>query len=260
MKIFISQNKTIKKIIIILFWIGVWQILSTLVGKEVFLPSFPRVVRALISEATSPDFWSAVLFSLLRVISGFLIGILFAIVFAVACCRYRVINELLSPLMSVIRSTPVASFIMLVYLFIDRSNVPAFISFLMVLPVVWGSLVLSYNNTPKKLLNYCKIYNITGLKKLRYLYVPLAAPYFVSSSMTSLGLAWKAGIAAEVLCTPPDSLGRGIYFSKVYLETPELYAYTITVILLSVVLEWAVKLILNKFKPVNANGEEKNDN
>ena len=50
-------------------------------------------------------------------------------------------------------------------------------------------------------------------------------------------MGWKAGIAAEVLTVPPLSIGKNIFEAKLYLETTELFAWTLTVILLSLVIE-----------------------
>ena len=44
-------------------------------------------------------------------------------------------------------------------------------------------------------------------------------------------------IAAEVLGRPARAIGSQIYDSKIYLETPDLFAWTLVVILLSVLLE-----------------------
>ncbi|MFQ8759416.1 MAG: ABC transporter permease [Intestinimonas sp.] len=83
---------------------------------------------------------------------------------------------------------------------------------------------------------------------LRRVYVPSVLPYFASGCRTALGLAWKAGVAAEVLCLPKNAIGAQVYYAKIYLETPSLFAWTLAVIALSFLLEWAVGLLLRRLE------------
>ena len=69
------------------------------------------------------------------------------------------------------------------------------------------------------------------------IYVPSILPYFMAGCTTGLGLAWKAGVAAEVLAMPRNSIGLQLYNAKVYLETSDLFAWTLVIILLSMLLE-----------------------
>ena len=78
------------------------------------------------------------------------------------------------------------------------------------------------------------------------MYLPHCLPYFSAGALTSLGLAWKAGIAAEVLCTPNHSIGKQVYDAKVYMETAEVFAWTLVVILLSLALEKLLKHCLER--------------
>ena len=61
---------------------------------------------------------------------------------------------------------------------------------------------------------------------------------------TAIGLAWKSGVAAEVLCLPKAAIGTQVYYSKIYLETPSLFAWTAVVIVLSMLLERIVRRLL----------------
>ena len=69
------------------------------------------------------------------------------------------------------------------------------------------------------------------------IYFPQTKPFFKSAGITGLGLAWKSGIAAEVISMPKLSIGRSLYEAKLYIETPELFAWTLTVIILSIITE-----------------------
>jgi NitT/TauT family transport system permease protein len=89
-----------------------------------------------------------------------------------------------------------------------------------------------------------KVYRLSRWQKLRHLYLPSMRPFFSAAALSSIGLAWKAGIAAEVICRPQFSMGRELYESKIYLEMPDLFAWTIAVILLSMALEQLFRRLL----------------
>ena len=144
------------------------------------------------------------------------------------------------------RATPVASFILLVYLWVERGRVPGLISALMVLPVVWGNVTRGIAETDPQLLELARAYGFGRGRTLRRIYIPSVLPYFASGCRTALGLAWKAGVAAEVLCQPQNAIGTQIYNTKYYLETPSLFAWTLVVIALSFLLEWAVGGLLRR--------------
>ena len=229
------------KIAAALFWIFIWFIASRAVGSELLLPS-PTVTLARLWElALKGSFWLAVLQSLLRIIAGCALGIAAGSILGVLTAMSRVLYELFTPLLTVVCSTPVASFIILALVWIKRDNVAVFIAFLMVLPILWGNV-----SCDRDLIEMAHIFRFSKKDMLKKIYLPSVRPYFFAGCSTALGLSWKAGVAAEVLSLPKHALGSELYYSKIYLETPTLFAVTLVVILLSVALEFVLRLILKK--------------
>jgi len=219
------------------FWCSIWWLLSGIVDKAVLLPSPPAVFRVFLVLVVQAEFWISIAASLVRVLLGYFLGCLLGVLLASLCSYSRIADVLISPFMSVVRAVPVASFIILALVWLERSLVPAFIAFLMVLPIISGNVRAGIANVDTELLEAASIFRFTKRKILRYLYFPAVLPYFLSGAQTSLGLAWKAGVAAEVLCSLSPSIGGNIYESKLYLETEALFAWTITVILISICIE-----------------------
>ncbi len=250
MTISTTRASTIKKtaglLISIIFWIGVWQIAAVSVGKELLLPSPVSVVRSLINMFAEKGFWQSSVYSLLRVFGGFAAGVLTGSLLAVLTSVSWVCDFLFSPVIRIIRATPVASFIILAMLWIGSPMVPALMSMLMVIPIVWASLRTSFSETSKSLLELSRIYRFGLFKTIRYIYYPSLKPAFISSCITSMGLAWKSGIAAEVLSLPRRAIGTNLYYSKVYLETSSLFAWTAVIVLLSFFLEKGIALLLQR--------------
>lgn len=230
----------------VLFWLGVWQLTAAAVGQELLLPGPAAVGRRLLELAAGAVFWQTALASLLRIFGGLLLGVALGALLAGLTAWVPLLDWVLTPAVKVVRATPVASFILLVYLWVERGRVPGLISALMVLPVVWGNVTRGIAETDPQLLELARAYGFGRGRTLRRIYIPSVLPYFASGCRTALGLGWKAGVAAEVLCLPAAAIGSQIYFAKIYLETTALFAWTLVVIALSFALEQAVGRLLGR--------------
>ncbi|MCR5136937.1 MAG: ABC transporter permease subunit [Oscillospiraceae bacterium] len=248
-----SLRKPLAALGVLVFWIGLWFLAAGLVGKELLLPSPLQVLRRLGELAALPSYWSAVGFSILRVLTGIAAATLLGILLALLTEGSPLFRALLSPMMTVIKSTPVASFIILALLWLGRAVLPAFISGLMVLPIVWSNVSAGIAARDPLLLEMGRVYGFSRGKVFRLITVPTALPYLRSALRSALGLGWKAGIAAEVLTVPANSVGKMIFESKLYLETTSLFAWTLTVILLSLLLE---RLMLAALRRTGKRGGE----
>lgn len=252
MKAFYILRDNFKKILIksavILFWITAWFALFKIVNSDFVLCSPVKVLQNIFEMAVTKEFWIITAVSILRISAGYLSGIIFGIIIAVFTTQSNILNELFKPLLTVIKTTPVASFILLVLVWLKKDYVPTFISFLIVLPIVWSNISTGILNVDRKMIEVGKIYNFSILKKFRHIYIPFVKPYFFSACTTALGLSWKAGIAAGVLCQPDNSIGAMLYSSKIYLETDKLFAWTVVVIIISVIFEKIVKSLIDKVR------------
>ncbi len=229
-----------------LFWLGAWWLIARAVGLPKLLPGPAETASALARLAVTEVFWRSVGMTMARVALGYACAVAAGVLLAAGCWRFSWADALLSPLRSVIRATPVSSFILLVWLWLRRGHVPVFISFLMVLPIVWTATQEALAHTDGDLKEMTNLYRFSPWKKLRYLYAPSVRPAFSAACMTGLGFAWKSGIAAEVIALTPDSVGKHLSDAKNYLEYPDLFAWTVTVILLSMALEGLLKSFARK--------------
>ena len=237
-------KKWIKIVLPPVFWLGVWQLAAWWVGRELLLPGPVRVGQALLALAGTADFWLSVGATLIRVFWGLLWGALAGIALAFLTHFSVWADRIVSPAVRVVRATPVVSFILLVYLWVNRAAIPWVIAGLMVLPVVWGALSAGLGSLDGKLLEMGRAYRFSRWKMLRLVYFPQLRPHLSSGLLTAFGLAWKSGVAAEVLCPPVWAIGSRIQQAKLGLETPELFAWTLTIVALSLGLERLLRLAL----------------
>lgn len=238
------KTKLCKILLPTAFWLAVWWTVAAMVNQPLLIPSPAAVLRRLGELAATPLFWRSAGISLLRIFCGTLAGTLLGVLCAVFTCRFRWANWILSPAIRVIRTTPVASFIILVLLWVATGKVPGVISALMVLPVVWESVCTGIRSVDTQLIELAHAYEFGCYKTMRYVHFPAIKPHFTAGVCNAIGLAWKSGVAAEVLCLPKAAIGTQVYYSKLYLETPSLFAWTAVVIVLSMLLEQLIRRLL----------------
>lgn len=242
----ILKSKLTRAIFALVFWTLVWTAVYFVVSKEVLIPSPLAVLNRLFELSKTGEFWMSALFSLIRIVVGWLLGIFVGTVLAVVTKRVSLLDAVLSPVVSVVKATPVASFIILALVWLDKQTIPSFISFLMVLPIVWGNVGEGIDSIPAGFRELSRVYSLPFLKRLKKVELPAVRPFFFAACKTSLGLAWKAGIAAEVLCRPDVSVGDALWASKIYLETTDLFAWTALVVILSILLEKLLTFMMSR--------------
>ena len=175
------KNKVSKSLLltpaVILFWLAMWDILSAIIGIELILPGVSAVFSALLSLIFKLSFWETILYSLLRILLGFIIGTLLGILLSILTNYSFIANSLISPFMTVIRATPVASFIMILWLLIGSDTVPTAITVIMVMPIIWQNLKDGFAAVDPLLSEVCDIYEFSASKRLAILTFPTLKKY-----------------------------------------------------------------------------------
>ena len=221
----------------LVFWLAVWHIAALAVGNPLLLPTPVDVLRRLGELALTASFWQITFTSIGRILLGVVSGVALGVGLAVLTSISRIAEMLVAPAMTAMQATPVASFAILVLIWVDRDFVPVLICAMMVLPVIHGSVSTGIRMTDPKLLEMAKVSRLPKLRILRRIYVPSVMPFFRTSSVSALSLGWKAGIAAEVLTVPKASIGRMLSEGKLYVMTEDMFAWTVTIVVLSLLLQ-----------------------
>ena len=230
----------------IALWILIWQSISMYISNEVLLASPFDVLYALLGLMKEKSFYLSIIHSLGKISLGFVLAVFMGVFLAFIASLHSFIKEMVSVLIRLVKSIPVASFVILALLWVRARNLSVLISFFMVLPVIYMNLLKGIEQTDIKLLEMARVFLMSPLKKMRYIYLPSIMPYFTSACSVGLGLCWKAGIAAEVIGLPTNSIGEQLYEAKLYLMTKELFAWTIVIVVISSGFEKVVMLLVNK--------------
>ena len=195
----------------VLVWLALWQLGAMAIDQQIILVSPLRVLSRLWELIPTPDFWGSI-----------------------------------APAMLAIKSIPVASFIILALILFSSRNLAVPISFLIVLPVLYSNVLGGIRAADSQLMEMARVFRIPVGRSIRYVYLPQVMPYFLSACGSALGLCWKSGIAAEVIGMPEGSIGEQLQQAKVYLDTPDLFAWTLVIVLVSLAFERAFLALLRR--------------
>jgi NitT/TauT family transport system permease protein len=242
-----------QKIGIILLWLMVWELADRLVHNRIILVGPVRIVSALVHQLTQNDFWTISSASFLRIATGFLLSFAIGFLLAMAAYRFRLLRDFLEPVMVTLKTIPMISFVIMLLIWVGNQALTIYLSFLIVLPIIYTNTLAGFQNANKEMLEMATVFRLSPWKRFLYIYRPAFMPFLMSSCRVSLGMSWKSGIMAEVIGTPKPSIGREMYAAKSYLQTADLFAWTVIVIVLSIVFEKAFMFLLKKLnKPLGS--------
>ena len=248
-----SSTQTIRKIIsswgvrfgVLVFWLAIWQIVAVTINQDIVLTSPIQTIQTLLSLAQLREFWVSIGLSLLRIFVGGALAFTFGSLLAFLSFRYKLVKLLFEPLISTIKSIPVASFVILLLIWVRTPYLSISISFLMALPIIYIAVLEGLLGTDQKLIEMANVYQIHGWHRVKAIYLSQLMPSLKTATSLAMGFCWKSGIAAEVIGLPTFSIGEHLYNAKVYLDTPALFAWTLVVIVMSVLGEKIVMWLVS---------------
>ena len=233
----------IKRIVIIIFWLLMWELVSVLIENPILIAGPYETVKALINMMGEKDFWLSLRNSFLNITVGILLGCACGVLLACLSGRFVIVREILSPFVKVIKSIPVVSFVVIILLWCGNTRLSMIISALITFPIFYLSILEGIKGTEKKELEMAAVFRMKLLYRVKYIYMPSLRPAVLSALSLAVGMGWRSGAAAEVIGQPLLTMGNGLYRSKIFLETDRLFAWTFMIIFVSVVSEKLFRLL-----------------
>lgn len=225
------------KLLAVIFALCLWQLAAMTIDSKILLVSPVEVAVRLTTIWQTEGFWTSIWFSFYHIAGGFFLALFLGIVLAALAGRFRRIETLLWPFLVTIKTVPVASFVVICLIWLSAEKLSVFISFLIVLPVVYGNVLEGIKSEDKLMLEVGTVFRMPLLRRFLYIHLPQLKPFIMSACATALGMAWKAGVAAEIIGTPDGSIGKQLFYSKIYLDTDDLLCWTVIIVIVSVLFE-----------------------
>lgn len=241
-----TKKETVRMALIVLFWLVLWEIADRVIDNRIILVGPTHILMALAEQVGQSDFWVTCGASFLRIAVGFVLSFIGGFVLALVCYRYKLIRDFLEPIMIMLKTVPMISFVIMLLIWVGNQALTIYLSFLIVLPIIYTNTLQGLQSVDVQLLEMAQVFHMALWKKFMFIYRPAFMPFVLSASKLALGMSWKSGIMAEVIGTPKPSIGREMYAAKTYLQTSNLFAWTIVVVILSVLFETLFMLILKK--------------
>ena len=229
----------------VVFWLIVWELLALWVAEPILLVTPVTALKRLVQLVQEAVFWKSIAFSVGHILLGFGLSAVLGIGLAALAYRFRLVRELLAPLSAAVKAIPVASFVILVLLWVSSRDLSIIISLLIGFPVIYANVLMGLDSTDPKLIEMARVFRVPFLTQLRAIYLYQVLPFLRSGLAVAIGLCWKSGVAAEVIGIPKGSVGEMLYKAKVYLETPDLFCWTLVIVLLSIGCEKLLALLMN---------------
>jgi len=242
-----KKTKIFYKLLIIIFWILIWQIIYMTINKEIIIPSPASVFKKLMELILQKDFWVSVSISFIKTLFGFALALAVGGFLGFVIYFHRIIKDFLSPIITIIRTVPVVSISFIAIFFIQSEYIPIFVAFIMVIPIAIENVYAGIANTDKKYLEMAQTYKFKWTDILKNIYFPSTLPYFISAASIGVGYAWKSSITAEILASVKYGIGDQLYLTKIYLQSDAMFAWTIVIVLLSVIFSKLFKLMVKNY-------------
>ena len=240
------QNQKAAKFFAAFLALCLWQLAAVLVDNRLLLVGPLQVAGRLWQLLGMQTTWQALGYSFGRISLGFFLAFALALVLAAVSARFPLAEILLRPYVLAIQTVPVASFIVIALLWLSGRRLSIFISFLMVLPVLYANALQGFRTADRQLLEMAQVFRMPRFRRVRCIFLPALAPYLKSACHVALGLCWKAGVAAEVIAVTEKSVGGMLYDAKVYLEIPDLFSWTVLIVAVSLGFEKLFLALLNR--------------
>ncbi len=258
------MNKKIKKAVILLIWLALWQVTAIFVHNPIYFASPVEVVRELATKAVQLTFWQSVFGSLIRILSGFLAAFILAYITAFISVRYGWLKDFLEPFVTFIKSVPVAAVVVILLIWWGPRYLVLCISLMVVFPAVYSNMQTGILNADKRLLEMASVFDMRNRDRFLWIYRPSYLPYLHSGVSVSLGMCFKAGIAAEIIGLPELSIGERLYRDKIYLNTAGVFAWVVVILIVCSLTErlmlFALKLIASFPKAVASESNVRSHN
>ena len=235
-----------KSALIILFWLVLWEIADQVIDNRIILSGPVHILASLAEQVQQADFWVICGASFLRIAVGFILSFVAGFVLALVCYKYKLLRDFLEPIIVMLKTVPMISFVIMLLIWVGNQALTIYLSFLIVLPIIYTNTLQGLRNVDPQLLEVAQVFHMAPWKKFMFIYRPAFMPFVLSASKLALGMSWKSGIMAEVIGTPKPSIGREMYAAKSYLQTSDLFAWTVVVVILSVIFEKVFMFLLRQ--------------
>ncbi|MCD6333085.1 MAG: ABC transporter permease [Bacteroidales bacterium] len=221
-----------------------WELVARMMGSAQILPGPVSTFRSLVEIIGQDGFLQSIGLTLLRGLTGFIAAFISGLLIGILSGYSATFEAVFRPVLVTLRSTPVVAIILLALIWFRVDQVPVFIAFLTMFPVLTQNITEGIRQTDPDLLEMARLYRINPVRVFTGIHLPALTPYLFSGISTAVGFGWRAVIIGEVLSQPRYGIGSMMQGAQSYLLVSELIAWTFIAVSFSYLFE----LLLIQFR------------
>lgn len=236
------MNKTLKKILIctaeviasVAVVLLLWWLFAAVTQSDLVLPDPWQVLKITGQLLVKGSTYLALLCTLARAVAAFALSFVAALALTLLVGVCPAVKPFAGGVVTVLRALPTISIILIAMVVFDSAVLPVVVAFLVAFPVVYSAFLRETDD--KQLSDLCKVYNVSAVKKVKYVLFPKTSKAMLLQCHDSLPLCIKVVIAGEVLALPRLGLGKQMYAAKVNWHTANVFALTLLALIVCLVL------------------------
>ncbi|MDD4993824.1 MAG: ATP-binding cassette domain-containing protein [Paludibacter sp.] len=235
-----KQHKLIPTLLAIATIAIGWQLIALAIGFPALFPSLTDLFNEVFKLIISANFFVALAATVLRGIIGFVFAFFLAFLLASVATFSGFWRSFFQPIIVTARSIPVISMVLLALLWFSPTQLPVFIALITMFPILYQNTLTGLTQTDIRLIEMAQVFGKSGTNQFFNIYLPSGKKNIFDGIKTAMGFGWRAIIIGEVLSQPLHGIGTSMKLAQVYINVPELIAWTVVAIAVSYLFEFII--------------------
>lgn len=242
-----------KRILAIFFILIIWQIIAMSIDNNILIPSPIETISSVFTLLCKTSTWQSIAVTLLRVARGLCISLVLSLVLLFFYEADHRTEKLFSPVVTLISSIPNISYMILAIIWLGSEGSVSVVTMMVLFPVTFQGLFSAVLDEEDSLKEVQLLYQESFLYRIRIHLLPMLSITILRTMKTALQLGFKVGIMAEIVASVRTGIGRSMHFANLNLNTAEVLAWTLIIILLSM----CITALLDKLLKLRLQHEER---
>ncbi len=231
----------------------IWQIIAIRVNNNILIPSPFETLFSVFHLLIKPTTWQSVAITLVRVIRGLCLSLLLSLLLLFIYELDHRTSEFFTPVVTLISSIPNISYMILAIIWLGSEGSVSVVTMMVLFPVTFQGLFSTVLDEEGSLKDVQFLYKESFIFRVKYHLLPMLSFTILRTMKTALQLGFKVGIMAEIVASVRTGIGRSMHFANLNLNTAEVLAWTLIIILLSM----CITALIDKLLELRMQHEEK---
>lgn len=211
----------------------IWFAFSITINNDILIPYPKEVFITMFEQLRSNYFYIAIFGTILRLLKGIILSLIFATFIALFTTRYKVLDNIFKPIELFLKSIPTVSYIIISIIWLGQNNSADLVVFLVVFPILYQNITYGLTLHDEELKEVLLIYPEKYSVVLRKILVPELLPQLAIGFRSSIALGFKVCVMAELLAYSSTGIGRYLYIARLNLDMTSLIAWSVWVIIIA---------------------------